>query len=106
MEVRELEQEPKRYMDVEELSAYLGVSKWLIYKYIKHREIPFIPFGRLVRFDRWAIEKWAEKRMVRGFSRHAPRMTAQEFCEMDIPEGVLAEMEAEQLSFVDARRST
>ncbi len=58
----------KRFQDVEEMSAYLGISKWLIYKYVKNREIPFIPFGRLVRFDRLAVEKWAEKRMVRGFS--------------------------------------
>jgi excisionase family DNA binding protein len=57
----------KRFMDVEELAAYLGISKWLVYKYVKNREIPFIPFGRLVRFDRLAVEKWAEKRMVRGF---------------------------------------
>lgn len=58
-------------MDVEELSAYLGISKWLVYKYVKNREIPFIPFGRLVRFDRLAVEKWAEKRMVRGFTARA-----------------------------------
>jgi excisionase family DNA binding protein len=57
----------KRFQDVEELSAYLGISKWLVYKYVKHREIPFIPFGRLVRFDRLTVEKWTEKRMVRGF---------------------------------------
>ena len=56
----------KRYMDAVELSAYLGISQWMIYKYIKKREIPFIPFGRLVRFDRIAVEKWAGKRMVRA----------------------------------------
>ncbi|MEK7390157.1 MAG: excisionase family DNA-binding protein [Elusimicrobiota bacterium] len=61
----------KRFMDVEELSGYLGISKWLVYKFVKDREIPFIPFGRLVRFDRIAVEKWAEKRMVRGFKTRA-----------------------------------
>lgn len=54
-------------MDVDDLSAYLGISKWMIYKYVKHREIPFIPFGRLVRFDRTAVDKWAEKKTVRGY---------------------------------------
>lgn len=39
----------------------------MIYKYIKYREIPFIPFGRLVRFDRTAVDKWAEKKTVRGY---------------------------------------
>ena len=57
----------KRFMDIQEMSDYLGVSKWLIYKYVKNREMPFIPFGRLVRFDRLAVDRWAEKRMVRGF---------------------------------------
>jgi excisionase family DNA binding protein len=57
----------KRFMDIREMSDYLGVSKWLIYKYVKNREMPFIPFGRLVRFDRLAVDKWAEKRTVRGF---------------------------------------
>jgi excisionase family DNA binding protein len=47
-----------------ELAEYLGVSKWLIYKYIENRDIPFIPFGRIIRFDRLAVERWAEKRMV------------------------------------------
>jgi excisionase family DNA binding protein len=61
----------KRFMNVEELSVYLCISKWLVYKFVKDREIPFIPFGRLVRFDRLAVEKWAEKRMVRGFTARA-----------------------------------
>jgi len=55
----------KRYMTVGELSEYLGVSQWMVYKYVKNRDIPFIPFGRLVRFDRVAVERWAEKKMVR-----------------------------------------
>ena len=97
-----MEKEPKRYMDVAELAGYLGISKWLIYKYIKHREIPFIPFGRLVRFDRWAIDKWAEKRMVRGFSRRGPWLSPLEPCEMEIPDEILAEMVAEQFP-LDAR---
>ena len=79
-EVKMREQEFKRYMDVDELAEYLGVSKWLIYKYIKNREMPFIPFGRLVRFDRVAIEKWAEKKMVRDGGR--PRRVRPEVLRM------------------------
>jgi len=69
-------------MDVEELSDYLGISKWLIYKYVKSRDVPFIPFGRLVRFDRLAIDRWAEKRTIRGF-RRPPAESA------EIPLGIL-----------------
>ena len=54
-------------MDVEQLSEYLGISKHLIWRYVKNREIPFIPFGRLVRFDRLAVERWAVRRTVRGY---------------------------------------
>lgn len=67
----------KRFMDVEEIAEYLGISKWLIYKYVKNREMPFIPFGRLVRFDRHAIERWAEKRSVQGFRAKNARPPAQ-----------------------------
>jgi excisionase family DNA binding protein len=91
-----MEQELKRYMDVEEVSAYLGISKWMIYKYVGNREIPFIPFGRLVRFDRMAVDKWAEKMTVRGFSRRDSRLSMLEFCEFEMPPDVLAEIEAEK----------
>jgi len=71
----------KRFMDVEEISEYLGISKWLIYKYVKNREMPFIPFGRLVRFDRHAIERWAEKRSVQGFRARSARVPARSAAE-------------------------
>jgi len=56
----------KRYMDVGELAEYLGVSKWLVYKFIEGRDIPFVPFGRLIRFDRLAIDRWVERRTVQA----------------------------------------
>lgn len=68
----------KRYLDVGELAEYLGVSKWLIYKLIESRDIPFVPFGRLIRFDRLAIDRWVEKRTVQAAAsrraRHRPFM--------------------------------
>ena len=80
----------KRFMDVEQLAEYLGISKWLIYKYVKNREIPFIPFGRLVRFDRLAVEKWADKRMVQGFktTRGAGPRTAKAAISTLVPPGI------------------
>ena len=84
----------KRFMDVEQLAEYLGISKWLIYKYVKNREIPFIPFGRLVRFDRIAVEKWADRRMVQGpkTARGAGSRTAGE----DTPEFNRAESQLDR----------
>ncbi|HVA65312.1 MAG TPA: helix-turn-helix domain-containing protein [Elusimicrobiota bacterium] len=89
----------KRYLDVDELSKYLGISKWLIYKFIKNREVPFIPFGRLVRFDRMAIDKWAEKRSVRGYPRRNTRPGEIDYSLFDMPEDVLAEIR--KMEFTD-----
>jgi hypothetical protein len=59
--------------------------------------MPFIPFGRLVRFDRIVIEKWAEKKTVRGFSRRESRSTAIGGFEYGPPEEIWADLETEQL---------
>lgn len=92
-----MDQEFKRYLDVDELSQYLGVSKWLIYKFIKNREVPFIPFGRLVRFDRVAIDKWAEKRSVRGYSRRNSQSAEFDYNFFEMPENVLKEISKMEL---------
>lgn len=55
----------KRYMTIEQLSDYLEVSKWTIYRLINNREIPFIPFGRIRRFDPQAIDKWMQEKTVK-----------------------------------------
>ncbi|MFC1522845.1 helix-turn-helix domain-containing protein [Elusimicrobiota bacterium] len=55
----------KKYMSIEELAGYLGVSTWLIYKYVKNREIPFVHFGRILRFERFSVDRWVERRMVK-----------------------------------------
>jgi excisionase family DNA binding protein len=60
------EQAARRYMDVGEVAGYLGLSRWMIYKYVESRSMPFIPFGRLIRFDRVVVERWAEKLTVKA----------------------------------------
>lgn len=54
----------KRYMTIDQLAAYLEVSKFTIYRLINRREIPFIPMGRIRRFDPLAIDEWMKKRTV------------------------------------------
>lgn len=78
--------EEKRFMNVSELSDYLGLSKWMIYKYIENRGIPFIPFGRLIRFDRVAVERWAEKRMVPAAGSRGARRAAAQRTEVGEPQ--------------------
>jgi excisionase family DNA binding protein len=56
----------KRYLDVLELASYVGLSRWFIYKMVQRRQIPFIPFGRVVRFDRQQVDLWMNQRMVKA----------------------------------------
>lgn len=71
----------KRYLSTNELSDYLGISKWSLYKLVQRRNIPFIPIvieGRknngksLVRFDTREIDKWMKKRSVNPLATPAP----------------------------------
>lgn len=54
----------KRYLSVDEIAEYLGVSKFSIYRWIDRREIPFIPMGRMRKFDPVVIDEWMKKRSV------------------------------------------
>lgn len=55
----------KRYLNVDEVAAYIGVSKYSIYRWVDRREIPFIPLGRVRRFDPLAIDAWMSNRTVK-----------------------------------------
>ncbi len=63
---------PKRYLNIDEVSAYLGLSKNAIYRLVEARNIPFTKPGGLdaLRFDVKAIDKWMEKQSVPAF-KHA-----------------------------------
>ncbi len=93
----------KRYLDVGELAGYLGISKWMIYKYIQQREIPFIPHGRIIRFDRVAIDRWAEKRTVRSFTPSRMRRAAAAIAEPAGPTEPLFNAQPEACAAIDAR---
>ena len=41
----------KRWIDTDEAASILGVSKALIRKWIFNKTVPFVKFGRAVRFD-------------------------------------------------------
>lgn len=54
--------ETKRYMSTEEASKYLGVSKAFLDKARSTGlvGIPFLRVGRLVKYDRHAIDSWIQ----------------------------------------------
>lgn len=55
----------KRYLNVNQISAYLGISRYMVSRMIRLREIPFIPYGKAKRFDRDAIDAWVSKRTIK-----------------------------------------
>jgi excisionase family DNA binding protein len=57
----------KRFMDIDELAEYLGISRWTVYKLISKRRLPFIPISkRTFRFDRLKIDQWMEKQGIKA----------------------------------------
>jgi excisionase family DNA binding protein len=60
-------QNNRRFMNVNELAALLGVSRWTIFRLCKDRGIPFITLGRRTkRFDRAEIEAAILKRTIKA----------------------------------------
>lgn len=52
----------KRLMNIDELSAYLGVNRNTIYWWIAMRKIPHSKLGKLVRFDQSEINTWLDSK--------------------------------------------
>jgi excisionase family DNA binding protein len=58
----------KRFLGVEELSQYLGLTKGTLYVWVCQRRIPYLKIGKLVKFDIIEIEKWLKDRRVKELS--------------------------------------
>ena len=54
----------KRYININELSSYWGISRNTIYSWVWQKRIPYTKLGRLVKFDLRAIEHWMKKKTV------------------------------------------
>lgn len=50
--------EPARYLTVEQVAAYLSMSPKAIRRRVDSGSIPYRKVGRLLRFDRLAIDAW------------------------------------------------
>src|SRR5437870_2113225 len=67
-----------RWLDVDAVSRYLCMSVDALYHRIARREIPFVKQGRLVRFDRFALDRWMAKGVRRGFDETRRAVVLQE----------------------------
>lgn len=53
-----------KYLTVPELAHILRCSHPTIYRYISHRQIPYIKQGHRVLFDRSDIEVWMDNKKI------------------------------------------
>jgi len=63
----------KRFMNVDELAAHLGISRHTIYWWVATRKVPHSKLGKLVRFDQDEIDGWLKNnsRQVTSSSKPA-----------------------------------
>lgn len=48
----------KGYLNIDELSEYLGIKKKTLYNKTNRGEIPYFKFGRLIRFKKSDVDAW------------------------------------------------
>ncbi len=48
----------KRLLSIVEAAAWLGLSQSYLYKLVESKKIPYIRFGRAIRFDIKQLEYW------------------------------------------------
>jgi len=49
-----------RWLSVDEIAEYLGVSRDTIYNWISQRDLPARRVGRLWKFKKSAVDAWVE----------------------------------------------
>ncbi|MDD5496713.1 MAG: helix-turn-helix domain-containing protein [Candidatus Omnitrophica bacterium] len=58
----------KKYLGINDISEYLGVTVNTLYSWVCQKRIPYIKVGRLVRFDMDRIQKWIEVNTVEPYT--------------------------------------
>ena len=53
-----------RLLTIEEVADLLQVKKMTVYSWVHFGKIPFVKLNGLVRFKRFAIERWIDKKSV------------------------------------------
>jgi len=58
----------RRYLNIRELSDYLGISKGTLYVWVCQKRIPYVKISNLLRFDLRQIDGWVKARSVAEFN--------------------------------------
>lgn len=54
----------ERWLSVDDVSAYLGVRRGTVYKWVERLNLPAKKVGRLLKFRRSEVDEWVERRSV------------------------------------------
>jgi len=55
----------RRYLGIEELSRYLGLTKGTLYVWVCQKRIPYLKIGKLLKFDIIEIENWLKDKRIK-----------------------------------------
>jgi len=55
---------PKRLIDINELSQYVGIKVHTLYTWVSQKRIPYVKCGRLTKFDLYVINEWIKRNSV------------------------------------------
>jgi excisionase family DNA binding protein len=55
----------KRYLGIEELSEYIGLTKGSLYVFCCQKRIPYLKVGKLLKFDLIQIDAWLKDKQVK-----------------------------------------
>ena len=58
----------RRYLNIKELSNYLGISKGTLYVWVCQKRIPYVKISNLLRFDLNQIDGWVKAKSVAEFN--------------------------------------
>ena len=63
-----------RWLDIDTAAKYLCMTRHALYHQVARVQLPFIRHGRLLRFDRLALDRWLEKEVKYGFGEAQRRV--------------------------------
>lgn len=58
----------KRFIGVDDLAQYLGLSRGTLYVWVCQRKIPYLKMGGALRFDLREIEGWIKDKKIKELS--------------------------------------
>ena len=66
----------KEFLNIKEVSQYLGIKTSTLYFYVENGDIPHYRIGRLIRFKKQEVDQWMEgnKKERIDLSKMAARM--------------------------------